>query len=73
MKIEIEINKPDDRIFVNFWNWYNGDDVVCQLRDEKLMLTQRDEEGNDLPEKEISFTEFCQMVLKRAETIYNDK
>lgn len=72
MKVNVEINKPDDRIFVNFWNYYNGDDVVCQLVDGKLMLTQMDEEGNDLPAKEISFAEFCQMVLERAETIYKN-
>lgn len=73
MKVEIEINKPDDRTFVNFWNWHNGDDIVCQLVDGKLMLNQIDEEGNDLSPKEISFAEFCQMVLERVEAIYNDK
>lgn len=67
MKAEIELNIPDERIFFNFWNWHNGDDVVCELKDGKLMLSQHDEQGNELPEKEITLTEFCLMVKARIE------
>lgn len=69
MKLDIELNMPDDRIFFNFWNWYNGDDVVCELRDGKLMLHQYDEEGNELPDKEISLEEFCLMVKVKFEAM----
>lgn len=67
MKISIELNMPDDRTFLNFWNWHNGEDVVCQLKDGKLFLNQYNVEGNELPEKEITLSEFCQMVKTKVE------
>ena len=68
MKINIELNLPGDgRTFLNFWNWYNGDDVVCELIDGKLMLSQLDVESRELPAKEISFIEFLKMVETRGE------
>lgn len=69
MKIPIELNIPDDRMFLNFWNWDNGDDVVCEIKDGKILLSQYDEDANELPPKEISFLEFCQMVKARMEAI----
>jgi hypothetical protein len=59
MKVNIELNIPDDRIFLNFWNWYNGDDVVCEIKNGKLYQ-------NDI---EISLEDFCQMVKTRVEEI----
>lgn len=67
MKINIELNMPDDRIFLNFWNSYNADDVVCELKDGKLLITEDDEKGNPLPPKEITLTEFCSMVKSKVE------
>lgn len=70
MKIELELNIPDDRTFLNFWNSYNGDDVVCQVIDGKLMLSQYNENG-DLLDKEISLTEFLEMVKSKVEEMSN--
>lgn len=69
MKIKIELNLIDDRAFLNFWNWYNGDDVVCQIVDGKLMLNKYDEDANELPPKEITFPEFIEMVKARIEAM----
>ncbi len=55
-------------MFINFWNWKDGNDVVCEIVDDKLMLRQYDEDANDLPPKEITFIEFCQLVKKSVNT-----
>lgn len=65
MKAEIEINMPDERIFINFWNWMNGNDIVCELKNDKLFLNQYDKNGNELEEKEITLTEFCLLVKSK--------
>ena len=65
MKAPIELNIPDDRMFLNFWNWNNGDDVVCEIKDGKLFLNKYDDNQNELPEKEITLIEFCEMVKTR--------
>lgn len=69
MKIPIELNLPDERMFLNFWNWKNGDDVICEIIDDKLMLSKHDENGDDLPPIEISFIEFCNLVKIRAKEL----
>ena len=62
MRVNLELNLPDERTFLNFWNWHNGDDVVCQIIDGKLMLSQYDEDGNELLPKEITLIEFVELV-----------
>ncbi len=66
MKANIELNMPDERTFLNFWNAVNGDDVICEIIDGKLMLVQCDDKLNDLPAKEITFIEFSDMVRERV-------
>lgn len=68
MKINLELNIPDDRTFLNFWNWYNGDDVVCRVDHGKLLLTQRDSNNDLLPEREITIGEFIEMVRERVDS-----
>ena len=65
MKAKIELNFPDERIFLNYWNWQDGNDVICEIADGKLMLNQYDEESNELPAKEITIIEFIEMVRDR--------
>ena len=65
MKAKIELNFPDERIFLNYWNALDGDDVICEIVNGKLMLSQRDEEANELPAKEITIIEFIEMVRER--------
>lgn len=59
MKVDIELNFPDDRTFLNFWD-INGDDVVCEIKNDKLMLQQADDS-----EFEISINDFCKLVKNR--------
>ena len=62
MKIQIELNLPGDgRRFLNFWN-HEGSDVVAEIRDGRLFLSDFDEDGNELPEIEITFLEFLERV-----------
>lgn len=67
MKIDLELNILDDQMFLNFWNHINGDDVICEIKDGKLYLIGYDDEGNELPEKEITFIEFCNLVKAKVE------
>ncbi|MCP4181433.1 MAG: hypothetical protein GY756_27030 [bacterium] len=65
-ELELRINKRNT--FLNFWNWYNGDDVNCEIIDGKLMLTQNDNE-EELKPKEISLDDFVKMVDSRMKEI----
>ncbi len=62
-ELELKINgEGDGRKFLNFWDWAHGNDVCCQIKDEKLFLSKYDENGDDLPEKEITFAQFLELV-----------
>ena len=65
MKAKIEINFPDERIFLNYWNALDGDDVICEIVNGKLMLQQTDFESNELPAVEITIIEFIEMIRER--------
>lgn len=66
MKARIELNMPDERTFLNFWNGIDGGDIVCQIIDGKLIRIEYDEELNKLPDKEITLTEFVEIVRGRV-------
>jgi hypothetical protein len=66
MKIQLELNMPDTRIFLNFWDSNRGNDAVCELRGEKLFLLEYDENGDELPEKEITISDFIHLVKQRS-------
>lgn len=66
----INLNFSGEKTFLNFWNYYNGDDVVCEVIGDKLMLSQYDDDGNELPPKEITIGEFCGMVKTRFDEIH---
>lgn len=62
-KLELKINgERDGRKFLNYWDWAHGRDVCCEIKDGKLWLSQLDEQGEELPDKEITFTEFLALV-----------
>lgn len=67
MKIPLEFNLPGDgRRFLDFWN-YKGISVVAEIRDGRLFLDNSDENGNELPETEITFLEFFELVQIAAD------
>ena len=56
MKINLEFNiVGDNREFLNFWDWNHGNDVVAEIRDNKLY------EGDEY-DNEISFGDFLNKV-----------
>jgi len=61
IKLELVVNE-DGRTFLNYWNWYNGDDVVTQIKDGKII----DDNGEG---KEISLQEFINQVNTRVKVI----
>lgn len=67
MKIALELNIVDDvGVFLNYWNAMTGDDVICEIVKGKLMLHQYDDKANELPNKEITISEFIEMVKKNT-------
>lgn len=55
MKIELVINEePDGRKFLNYWDWYHGNDVCCEVIDGKLFKGDR----------EITLLEFIELVKR---------
>lgn len=68
-KDNLHLNFSGNRTFLNFWNWFNGDDVVCELKGEKLFLHCYDENGDQLPDKEITIGDFCQLVKTKLKHI----
>ena len=68
MKLNIEFNNvSEEQKYLNFWNWSNGDDVCCEIRDGKLFLMEGDDETKY---EEISFEKFLEMVEERGNQIY---
>lgn len=66
-KVNIEFHSVGDgRQFVNFWNHFNGDDVVCEVIGDKLLLHRRDENGDSLEPKEVTLFEVFDMIDERV-------
>jgi hypothetical protein len=58
MKFQLELNCVEDgRTFLNYWDAAHGNDVVCEVVDGRLLLTQ--DEGKP---KKITLSEFIEMV-----------
>ena len=62
-KYPIELNiVGDGRIFLNFWDYAHGNDVVAEIINGKLLQRQ----GNG-PKKEIPFKNFIFQVMDSIE------
>lgn len=63
-KAEVEIYSPGDgRIFLNYWNWRNGNDVTCEIIGGKLI---HHNEVDDIEKHdEITLLEFVKLVEVR--------
>ena len=69
-KHSIELNiVGDGREFLNYWDWAHGRDVCCQIRDGRLFKSNWGENGDELPETEITFAEFLDMVRQSISAI----
>lgn len=61
LKEKLELHFPGDgRLFLNFWDWAHGNDVVVEVIDGKLWYTPPSEE---LPHT-IAFIQFLDMVIE---------
>lgn len=61
MKVDLELNDVGDgRIFLNFWNWKTGEDVVAEIKSGKLYM------DIDGVETEVSLQKFIDDVLTVA-------
>ena len=64
-KAKVAIHSPGDgRIFLNYWNRRNGNDVICEIIDGKLIhyIKVDDEEKLD----EITLSDFLRIVEVRV-------
>ena len=63
MKIQLELNVcEDDTMYLNFWNYLTGDDVIVELQGDKLFLIQQTEEENEETMTEISIADYLKKV-----------
>jgi hypothetical protein len=58
----IHHESPTGRKFLNYWDPACGNDICCQIIDGKLFKYEWDDEGNALPDRELSFIEFLNLV-----------
>lgn len=67
LKIDLELHVVGDgRVFINFWNHINGDDVITELRDGKLYRIQYEgEDGKTETETEVSLEKFVEEVKSK--------
>ena len=56
-KIEVELHIVGDRVFVNYWDYIGGEDVVSELINGKLLYRN----GESI--EEITLTEFIDKVV----------
>lgn len=58
MKIPLELvihEMPNGEKYINYWDNIHGNDICCQIIDGKLFISEYNEQGNDLANKEIFF------------------
>ena len=61
LKINIDYHiVGDGRKFLNFWNYHDGNDIICEIKDKKLMFRQYLKNGLKL--KEITIFEFLRLI-----------
>lgn len=64
-KVNVEVHSPGDgRLFLNYWNWRNGNDVTCEVIDGKLI--HNNEVDGEEKHDEVTLSEFLTMVEARV-------
>lgn len=62
-RYKLELNASEDRTFLNYWDWRNGDDVVCEIVDGELLL--REYVDGERAARVVTFAEFVDLVRRR--------
>ncbi len=66
LKVELELHVVGDgRVFLNFWNYMTGEDVLAEVKDGKLISTIYDDNVEVISEKEITLQEFIDRVKSK--------
>lgn len=66
-KHTIELNFAGDQLFMNYWDWAHGHDVVARIVDGQILLI--DYEGDVEVTTPISFTEYLELVKESIRKI----
>lgn len=67
-KYSLELNFPGDgSIFLNWWDYYGGDDVVAEIKDGKLFISNDEKEEEKI---EITFPDFLKRVIESINNHY---
>lgn len=73
-KFDLELHSPGDgRMFLNFWNYHNGDDVTAEIKDGKIYKSDDSEKEDFEYDKEISFQDFIDQVKEKIHVILEDQ
>ena len=67
MKHTLELNCPDDRKFLNYWDSISGNDVVCEIVDGKLFLNTIEDDTSLVIREEITFARFIELVEQSSQ------
>lgn len=61
-KYNLELNFPGDgRCFLNFWDYFQGNDVIVEIKDTRLELTIHNEDGTE-SYTNITFLRYIELV-----------
>ena len=62
-KHALELNyAADGTIFLNFWDWQNGNDVCAEFKGDHLLMREYDISGEIIGEKTVSFATFFELI-----------
>lgn len=62
MKIQLELNIPGNgRMFLNYWDNVNGNDLTCQIKNDTAWIPDFNK-----PEKTRTIHKFLQMVARQV-------
>lgn len=68
MKIALELNLVQPgREFLNYWSTGPGNDVIAQIKDGQLWVTEYNADGDALPLRQVSLVEFVHLVAASAQ------
>lgn len=62
MKIPLELNFFEGKVFLNYWDALHGNDVMCEVVDGQLLLVF---EGKGEIEEPIALDKFIELVKER--------
>lgn len=62
MKVNIELNITDDVIYLNYWDWKHGDDVIGKIQKDGSIILKEDGAIS-----KINMFEFVELVKSKLQ------